>query len=310
MRPLTNPLLGLALLIGACQPDRPGQAEPLSVEVRSIQPEAACFRALFRCEERADRTEVVDVSPLGQVLLGEPLPVPSNGTFRLEYRVTLIDEEGAPVPALLPDTLQDARFSPDGRSLAVLDRAGDLSVVELGSGRKAEIDTEVFPGFAFSPDGTLLAYAKGDAPFLDAYLHDLRAGTSRQLTFDQVPTWGFAFSPDQRTLAFVYSPLGFSSLYTLDLSGGAAKPWTNVGVTRDSMRAGRALAPMPDSRKPPLWLSGGLVFEGSGGVHAIGADGAVAWARPGARSVFRASDDEVHYVADGLTWSATLRASP
>jgi hypothetical protein len=310
MRPLPISLLALALLTGACQSDRPGHAESLSLDVQSIQPERTCFHALFRYRERGPDLEVIDVSTLGQVLVGQVVPVPPNGTFRLEYRVTLLDDAGAPVPVSLPDTLQDARFSPDGRSLAVLDRAGGLSFLGLVSERKTDIATEVFPGFAFSPDGALLAYAKGDAPFLDAYLHDLRAGTSKQLTFAQVPTWGFAFSPDQRTLAFVYSPLGFSSLYTLDLSGGEPTPWTNAGVTLDHVRAGRSLTPIPDGRKPPLWLSGGLVFEGSGGVYGIGADGAVAWAKPGARGVFRASDDEVHYVADGRTWSGTLRSSP
>lgn len=279
------------------------------MEVHSIQREATCFRALFRQGERAD-TEIIDVSASGRILVGEPLPVPPNGTFRLEYRVTLLDEYGVPVSASVPETVQDARFAPDGRLLAVLDRAGGLSVVGVGSDRKTLIDTQVFPGFAFSPDGALLAYAKGDAPFLDAYLFDLRAGTARQLTFAQVPTWGFAFSPDQRTLAFVYSPLGFSSLYTLDLSGGEPKPWTNAGVTLDHVKAGGALAPIPDSRKPPFWLPGGLVFEGSGGVHVIGSDGAVAWARAGATSVFRASDEEVHYEAEGLTWSVALRTSP
>jgi hypothetical protein len=310
MRSLPSSLLALALLFGACQSDRSGHAETLSLDVQAIQPERTCFRALFRYRERGPDLEVIDVSSLGQVLAGQALPVPPNGTFRLEYRVTLLDEAGAPVPVSLPDTLQDARFSPDGRSLAVLDRDGGLSVLGLGSDRKTEIAAEVFPGFAFSPDGSLLAYAKGDAPFLDAYLHDLRTGTSKQLTFAQVPTWGFAFSPDQRTLAFVYSPLGFSSLYTLGLSGGDPRPWTNAGVTLDHVRAGGSLSPIPDSRKPPLWMPGGLVFEGGGGVYGIGADGAVAWAKPGAKGLFRASDDEVHYTADGQTWSGTLRTSP
>jgi hypothetical protein len=298
--------------LSSCQGSQPGgQArEILSLDEQPIEHENAIHAAAFRRRpERADM-EVMDVSAQGPVLLGEPLSVPPNGTFLLRFRPTLVDGNGRDVPISLPDTIQDARFSPDGRFLAVLDGHGELSRMDLDSGQTQGIDRRVFPGFAFASDGRLLAYSMGDEPMLDAYLHDFASGTSRRLTWVPQPTWGFAFSPDDRTLLFVHSPFGFSSLYALDVGGGEPRAITNVGVTLADVRAGAALAPIPDGRKPPVWLEGIVLFESSRGVHGIAADGSVVWEKPGASRLFRASENTVHYAVAGEAHALRVKVSP
>lgn len=300
------------LSLPSCHGSQPGShaRETLSVEEQPIHHGEAVYAAAFlRRPERAG-LEVVDVSAQGHVLLGEPLPVPPNGTFLLRFRPSLVDENGRDVPVSLPDTIQDARFSPDGRYLAFLDGRGELGRMDLDSGQTQDIDRRVFPGFAFSGDGSLLAYSMGDEPMLDAYLHDFTSGTTRRLTWSPQPTWGFAFSPDDRKLAFVYSPSGFSSLHEVEVAGGEPRAITNVGVTLSDVRAGAALAPIPDGRKPPVWLEGMVLFESSAGVHGIASDGSVVWEKPGASRLFRASENTVHYAVEGEVHALRLRVSP
>lgn len=290
-------LPAVVLLLSSCHGSQPGShaSETLSIEEQPIQQGEAVYAAAFLSRPERAGLEVVDVSAQGHVLLGEPLPVPPNGSFLLRFRPTLVDDDGRDVAVSLPDTIQDARFSPDGRYLAVLDGRGELGRVDLDSGQTQDIAYRVFPGFAFSGDGRFLAYSMGAEPMLDAYLHDFTSGTSRRLTWAPQPTWGFAFSPDDRKLVFVYSPAGFSSLYEVEVAGGEPRAVTNVGVTLADVRAGAALAPIPDGRKPPVWLEGMVLFESSTGVHGIAPDGSVAWQKPGASRLFRASENTVHY---------------
>lgn len=292
----------LTMLLTSCQADSPAGGE--TVEVRAIEREETVYSAFPR---RDDGLSVLDVAVNGHVCAGRALPVPPDGTFRLEYEAMVLDRQGRRLDVRLPERIQDARFSPDGGALAVIDRADELVLVNLRDGGARRLDSGVFPGFAFSNDGRMMAYAKGDAPMLDAHLIDLRTGSIRRLTHIQRPTWGFAFDPGDRTLAFVYSPLGFPSIYTLAIDGGRPAAMTNVGVTSG---AGVALAPFPDGRKPPIWVHGLLVFESSKGAHAVGRDGTVVWDRPGASRVFRAGDDAVHYRLDGVDYEVRLRRSP
>ena len=316
MRLLPLAIVASALLLPSCQSSRQVQADVLAVDVQPLEADQTCFRSLFR--HQAERPagsallEVVDVSSKGYVLAGDMVPAPPNGTFRLMYDVTLLNESGEPISSLLPARVQDARFSPDGQSIAVLDASNALSVVELSPPRKRDIATQVFPGFAFSPDGSFLAYSSGSIPELDAYLFDLSSETSRQLTSADVPTWGFAFSSDGRSLAFVYSPHGFPSLYTLGLDaapGVEPSLWTNAGVSSDFARKGGEIAPIPDSRKPPLWLSDALVFESGDGIYDIGSDGALVLERGGASGMFLAGKDEIHFLAGDRAWSAKVGAA-
>jgi len=308
----TSLLFPALLLLASCQAERSGvhPSERVSVDEQALQPEDASYAALFRYRASSDALEVVDVSSLGHVVVGDPLPVPPNGTFRLQYRATALDPTGRKLELPLPETIQDARFSPNARSLIVLDRHDALSVIDLASEGITAIDTQVFPGFALSSDGNQIAYAKGDAPMLDAYVYDLRTGTARRLTSAQRPTWGFAFSPDDRSIAFVYSPFGFPSIYTVGVDGGEPHAMTNVGITLDDVRAGAALTPIPDGRKPPTWVNGVLVFENGDGAFGLSSDGRVVWERPGATRLFRGGEDVVHYHIDGAEHAARMTVSP
>ena len=316
MRTIRLLTLSLAVALSAaswsCQQEQtsPTPSETFSVEEHSIERNQASYAALYRYEGENDDLEVVDVSTTGQVLLGRPLPVPPNGTFRLVFEPALVERDGRAAVASLPERVQDARFSPDGLALLLLDQDDALLVLDLPSGALSPIDEKVFPGFAFSSDGRLIAYAKGEAPMLDAYVYDREAGTARQLTSSQLPVWGFAFSPDDATLAFVYSPLGFPSIYTVAVQGGEPRAWTNVGLSLRDVRAGASLAPFPNGRKPPQWVHGVLVFESHQGVFGVGPEGAVVWERPGANRMFRAGADTVHYHLDGAEYAARIQVSP
>ena len=121
-------------------------------------------------------------------------------------------ETGRPeaVLGLAGQELAHVGFSPDGRWAAVEDRAGELQVWDVTSGRLWAIlevsevgagppwrDLSTPSNFRFSPDGRLLAYVdRGQASLR---LWDIAGRTERARV--PTPAQAFAFSPDGQLLA-------------------------------------------------------------------------------------------------------------
>jgi hypothetical protein len=313
-RALVLLLCGFAAgLLPGCQPsagDGPAGQQAAASEHRILRDDLG-YAAFFRFRESLDGWEILDVAASGEVLAGERIAVPPNGTFALRFHATLLDASGHPVSLSLPDPLRDARFSPDGRSLGVLDDSERLSVLDRSTGASRVVDDSVYAGFGFSSDGRYVAYSKGDAPMLDAWLWDGDLGAAQRLTHSNLPTWGFSFAPGDSSLAFVHSPYGFPSLYSIQRDGSGLQALTNLGVTEQQVRSGHRLAPFPDGRKPPFFVASTLVFESERGVFALQPGRGVVWEKPGATRLFRGrAPGEIHYHAGGLDYAVRLGDKP
>jgi eukaryotic-like serine/threonine-protein kinase len=82
-------------------------------------------------------------------------------------------------------------------------------------------DSAVSP--SLSPDGRMLAFIRGNDPFLSSdqiYVKILPNGETRKLTDDNRPKYGLAFSPDGSQIAYsVFDPDAFNT-YTVSALGG------------------------------------------------------------------------------------------
>ena len=82
-------------------------------------------------------------------------------------------------------------------------------------------DSAVAP--ALSPDGRMVAFIRGDNPFLGSdqiYVKMLPNGEAKRVTDDHRPKYGLAFSPDGSEIAYtVLDPSGFST-YEVSALGG------------------------------------------------------------------------------------------
>ena len=79
-----------------------------------------------------------------------------------------------------------------------------------------------------SPDGKLLAFRRGGAPYSDIYVVPVAGGEPRRLTRVQSMMRGYAWYPDSSAMVFSSDHEGEQALYRVDLEGGAVTP---LGVT-------------------------------------------------------------------------------
>jgi WD40 repeat protein len=114
-------------------------------------------------------------------------------------------ERGGPQPRRLDQAqppVSALAFSPDGCLLAAVDRAHDLLVWELASGRRrahGQGPPSQVCFLAFAPDGKMLARSTGATPI---QLWDLATGELRTISTGHTQAISaLAFSPDGRTLA-------------------------------------------------------------------------------------------------------------
>jgi hypothetical protein len=130
--------------------------------------------------------------------------------------------------------INDAAWSPDGKTIAVSGMAGGISDIYLvdaanGQVRKLTNDryAELHP--AWSPDGRTLAFATDRGPDTDfgtlrygemnLALMDVASGTVRPVVpFKGAKHINPQYSPDGRQLYFVSDREGFSDIYRLDLT--------------------------------------------------------------------------------------------
>jgi Tol biopolymer transport system component len=114
-------------------------------------------------------------------------------------------------------------WSPDGKSLAVVDRASpqdplSILLISVESGEKRPLSFhagEWLAGPAFSPDGRMLAFAAGPE-FLatDVFVMPAEGGEAKRLTFDRLFLRRLAWTPDGRDIIF-----------SSDRAGGIYRLW-------------------------------------------------------------------------------------
>jgi Tol biopolymer transport system component/DNA-binding winged helix-turn-helix (wHTH) protein len=144
-------------------------------------------------------------------------------------------------PAQIPNDGNSPYFSPDGKWLAIPDKATAtaplslfLLAVDTREKRRltappADAVGDHYP--AFSPDGKLLAFVRETQwSVADLYVMPASGGEPRRLTFDDLPIVGLAWTPDSRELLFTSRRGGSTRhLWRVPASGGPPERVETVG---------------------------------------------------------------------------------
>jgi len=132
-----------------------------------------------------------------------------------EYGLVVVDQLGAvqrryDLPG--PTFYHAPQWSPDGKRIALTDKALNLSVLELDSGEVRRIDTDTYDhpdrslDPAWSPDSQWLVYTRRLPNHLRAvFLYDLVTGGAHQVSDGTSDAVSARFSPDGRLLYFAAS---------------------------------------------------------------------------------------------------------
>ncbi|MCB1037189.1 MAG: PD40 domain-containing protein, partial [Acidobacteria bacterium] len=110
-----------------------------------------------------------------------------------EYQLYVVAQDGRGEPKVFhldgAGFFYEARWSPDGRKLSLVDNSWTLYVLDLESGKQTKISSEPIYGVertlahAWSPDSRWLAYTRiSRTYFQQIHLYDFETGTSRPLT--------------------------------------------------------------------------------------------------------------------------------
>jgi len=123
-------------------------------------------------------------------------------------------------------------FSPDGKSLAIVDKAAPAepsSIFLLSVENSSRSQLTFLPASntgdyypAFSPDGKRLAFARAVSfSATDLYVLELAGGKPKRLTFDGLTIDGLAWTADSREIVFSSRRGGsFNSLWRIGIHGG------------------------------------------------------------------------------------------
>lgn len=144
-------------------------------------------------------------------------------------------------PSQLPSDGNSPYFSPDGKSLAIPDKASatePLSIFRLAieTGEKRRLTSppagavgDHYP--AFSPDGKMLAFVRETRwSIADIYVMELPSGEAKRLTFDDLPIVGLAWTADSRELLFTSRRGGSTRhLWRVAVNGGDPERIETVG---------------------------------------------------------------------------------
>ncbi len=130
-------------------------------------------------------------------------------------------------------------WSPNGKTLAFAQRDPDdvhawitlLSLADYSTRRlttPSKQDHDFIP--AFSPDGTILAFARGSSAGVanDLFVVPATGGEPKRLTFDNRAIFGLSWTPDGRDLVFSSARGGIAILWQVSASGGTPRPFANV----------------------------------------------------------------------------------
>jgi dipeptidyl aminopeptidase/acylaminoacyl peptidase len=250
----------------------------------------------------ADRRPLTPEDVVGLPLVSDPRIAP--GGDRVAFVVTrlspprervsevwLVGTDGQGLARVPAAQARAPRWSPDGRTLAVVAAAGSGPAVHLftpGDGVVRVLEgTNGAREVAFSPDGRALAFLRADpeAPRGDPVVVDeaparhtrlwiagLLGGAPRKLLAEDLTVWRFTWSPDSRRIAVLAStsPLAEgqeygSRLLSVDAASGAA------AVLAEKTCPQSAPAFSPDGRSV-AYLAPLGTFKERGVLHVVSAE--------------------------------------
>lgn len=193
-------------------------------------------------------------------VIGKLKEVPADGTFNIEYNAfLLLNKKSVEMPF---DGIQNAKFDVKNPNIIyIVDKNSDLYKWDYVKNTKELLDESVMDTFDLSPDGTKLAYMKGEMPDYDLYIINLKTKVLEKLTETTSSAWNPVFSPDSKEIAFVYSPDGYPSIWKLSIETKNLTLLTNKEMTpQKAMECGECLDPFP-ANKDLIWKGDNLLFE-------------------------------------------------
>jgi Tol biopolymer transport system component/DNA-binding winged helix-turn-helix (wHTH) protein len=131
----------------------------------------------------------------------------------------------------------------DGRRLVSLLRSDDsnlwLGTIEAGQNHHIQAKeltkgTLSVWGPRFSPDGTRIAYATGDAATSNIFVFPIDGDAPQQLTFMKSMNGGPVWSPDGRTIAFGSKEGGAAKVWQVPAGGGVPHSFANTNVSANT----------------------------------------------------------------------------
>lgn len=193
-------------------------------------------------------------------VIGKLKEVPPDGTFNIEYKAfLLLNKKSIEMPF---EGIQNAKFDVKNTNIIyIVDKNADLYKWDYVKNTKELLDESVMDTFDLSPDGTKLAYMKGEMPDYDLYVINLKTRVPEKLTETTTSAWNPVFSPDSKEIAFVYSPDGYPSIWKLSVETKNLTLLTNKDITpQKAMECGECLDPFPQG-KDLIWKGDNLLFE-------------------------------------------------
>ncbi|MFC3711715.1 S9 family peptidase [Sphingoaurantiacus capsulatus] len=164
----------------------------------------------------------------------------SRGISNRETRLSLLDLASGELTALpftdKPARYENAKFTPDGRSILVITDADSdlrrLVEIELATGKRTVLAPDLkwdVETFDLSDDGRILTYAINEDGFSKLVVHD--RVTRRALPQPELPRGvltSLGFSPDGQKLAIgLTTATSAGDVWSWDVTGGGLTRWTN-----------------------------------------------------------------------------------
>lgn len=144
--------------------------------------------------------------------------------------IYLIDTQSGMVKQRLTDaqTADTApTFSPDGNQIAFTsdrDGAPHIYVTNIdGSGLRRITTASHCDSAAWSPDGQIIVYVKGEDKYFDIYSIEVLTGLERRLTWGNGDSENPSWSPDGRFILFTSTRRGKPELFTMSADGSDQK---------------------------------------------------------------------------------------
>lgn len=216
----------------------------------------------------------LDVRADGVRLIGRELPAPVQSDAPRLLTVQWVANGESHSWAFDDARLQDARFVPHTSGALVIDARGTLHWIADAHSAPKALDHDVIGPLAIASRGRFVAYARGEAPFLDLVRYDLSTGRAEVLVADMAPLWNPAISPDGGDVVFVSGVDGHPALF----HRGPEKQTRRIAEAPDQVN------PFPEGPFAPIWMSDAIVYQQGDALRVLGFDGRERASIPGWRS--------------------------